>query len=78
MRKLYFSLWALFFFFVTNAQSVNIPDANFKAKLVIANSSNQGASTETPNVDGNGNTFTSIDTNSDSEIQVSVASVIKD
>ena len=77
MRKLYFSLWALFFFFVTNAQIVNIPDANFKAKLLSANSSNQVASTETPNVDGNVNTFTSIDTNSDGEIQVSEASVIK-
>ncbi|WP_298397684.1 T9SS type A sorting domain-containing protein [Flavobacterium sp.] len=77
MKKLYFSLCTLFFFFGANAQIVNIPDANFKAKLLSASADNQVASIETPNVDGNVNTFTSIDTNNDGEIQVSEASVIK-
>lgn len=77
MKKHYFSLLFLFFFSVASAQIVNIPDANFKAKLLSASSSNQVASTETPNVDWAVNTFTSIDTNNDGEIQISEASVIK-
>jgi hypothetical protein len=34
MKKLYFLLVALIFFTTTKAQIVDIPDANFKAKLL--------------------------------------------
>jgi hypothetical protein len=44
MKKLYFLLFALSFFTTTNAQIVNIPDANFKAKLLAASSNNTIAS----------------------------------
>jgi len=77
MKKLYFSLLTLFFFFVANAQIVNIPDANFKAKLLSASSSNQVASTQTPDYNGNVTSYNTIDTNSDGEIQVSEVSLIK-
>lgn len=79
MKKLY----ALLFFtfsLVVNAQIVNIPDANFKAKLLLANSNNQIASTESfiyieemPIV----TSYNSIDVNGDGEIQVSEAEAIK-
>jgi hypothetical protein len=76
MKKLYF----LVFFaisFATQAQIVNIPDANFKAKLLSANSSNQIASTETPDSNGTVTSYNSIDINNDGEIQVSEAALIK-
>ena len=47
MKKLY-TLLFLVYGFITNAQIVNIPDANFKAKLLSASASNGVASTETP------------------------------
>ena len=52
--------------FLGNAQIVNIPDANFKAKLLAANSSNSIA------INSAGNNL-KIDTNDDGEIQVSEA-----
>ena len=46
MKKLYFLLF-IAFSFATNAQIVNIPDANFKAMLLSASANNTVASTET-------------------------------
>ena len=82
MKKLY-CLVVLVMSFVTQAQIVNIPDANFKAKLLSAGSLiNQFASTETPVYNPLTNSWTvsnyhNIDTNNDGEIQVSEALVIK-
>ena len=59
-------LLLLFVTTITQSQIVNIPDANFKAKLLSATSSNQIAK------DLNGNYF-KIDSNSDNEIQESEA-----
>jgi hypothetical protein len=81
MKKLYTLL--LFTLAVTiNAQIVNIPDANFKAKLLSAIPDNWVASTETPVYDVASQTLTCssyhvIDTNGDGEIQVSEAQAIK-
>ncbi len=66
MKKLYFSLIAFCFLCFANAQIVNIPDANFKAKLLAANSSNEIAK----NLAGN---YFKIDADSDGEIQESEA-----
>lgn len=63
MKKLYFLLFFAFSF-IANAQIVNIPDANFKAKLLSANSSNSVA------MDLSYNYF-KIDSNNDGEIQIS-------
>ncbi|MFC4739233.1 T9SS type A sorting domain-containing protein [Flavobacterium ponti] len=81
MKKLYFLL-VLAFSFTTQAQIVNIPDANFKAKLLSAGPSNYFASSETPLYDAiNGDWYVSnyntIDINNDGEIQVSEALAIK-
>lgn len=59
-------LLLLFVTTIAQSQIVNIPDANFKAKLLSATSSNQIAK------DLNGNYF-KIDSNSDNEIQESEA-----
>ena len=59
MKKLYFLLIAFSFFTTANAQIVNIPDANFKAKLSEANTTNSIAS------------YYKIDANNDGEIQES-------
>ena len=40
MKKFYFTVFAFCFFFIANAQIVNIPDANFKAELLAANPTN--------------------------------------
>lgn len=77
MKKLYFSLFSLLFFFGANAQIVNIPDANFKAKLLEANSDNNIASVENPDENGSVSNYSTIDTNEDGEIQVSEAILIK-
>lgn len=77
MKKLYYSLFTLLLFFISNAQILNIPDTAFKAKLLEASSSNFIASNETPDLNGNVTSFNSIDTNADGEIQVSEASSIK-
>jgi hypothetical protein len=75
MKKHYFSLVTLLFFFVANAQIVNIPDPVLKAYLV---SSSVLASTQFPSDPAVMTTSTSpIDTNGDGEIQVSEASIIK-
>src|SRR5690606_26086290 len=65
MKKIY-SLLFLLFFFTLQAQIINIPDPNFKAKLLEASPSNNIAK------DVNGNNIT-IDVNGDNEIQVNEA-----
>ncbi|MBC7641799.1 MAG: hypothetical protein H7174_05585, partial [Flavobacterium sp.] len=40
MKKLYFTVVAFLFMAVANAQIINIPDANFKAKLLAADNNN--------------------------------------
>ena len=84
MKKLYF-LIVLAISFATQAQIVNIPDANFKAKLLSASANNQVASSETPVVNPililpdelTVSSYNTIDTNGDGEIQVSEAQAIK-
>lgn len=76
MKNFYFSLLSIITFTFANAQIINIPDANFKTKLLQASPTNYIAST----FNTHGNTtypYVSIDTNGDGEIQVSEASVIK-
>ncbi|WP_298393573.1 T9SS type A sorting domain-containing protein [Flavobacterium sp.] len=63
MKKIYFLF--LLVVFQVNSQIVNIPDANFKAKLLSANSNPVAIGT-------NGNWIT-IDTNSNNQIEVSEA-----
>lgn len=75
------ALLLVFFGFVCHAQIVNIPDANFKAMLLQASSSNCIASTEVPDYDPISyaiyiNSCSSIDTNGDGEIQVTEAQAI--
>ena len=77
MKKLYTFLIFAFTVVVGNAQIVNIPDANFKAKLLAANSSNYTASSVTPNSQGGVSSFNAVDTNGDGQIQVSEALAIK-
>ena len=65
-----------------NAQIINIPDANFKAKLLQASPFNEIASIENPIYDISNNSITianysTIDTNGDGEIQISEAVMIK-
>ena len=55
---------------VSNAQIVNIPDANFKAYLLSANTTNYIA------LDANNNPIV-INSNGDNEIQLSEASLVK-
>lgn len=62
---------------ITNAQIVNIPDANFKARLLQASPFNMIASTLTPNDNGYVSSYNKIDINNDGEIQVSEALLIK-
>ena len=62
MKKLYTFLILAFMVVVGNAQIVNIPDANFKAKLL--------SGTAATDLTGN---FITIDTNSNGEIEVSEA-----
>ena len=77
MKKLYF-LFFLTIGFLANAQIVNIPDANFKAKLLAASPTNTIASTQTPaGPTGGMSVYHTIDTNGDGEIQVTEAQAIK-
>ncbi|WP_313805578.1 T9SS type A sorting domain-containing protein [Flavobacterium sp.] len=83
MKKFYF-LVLLMFGFILNAQIVNIPDANLKETLLLANTSNNlWASVESPVPNVGDNTWWTvsshnvIDTNGDGEIQVSEAQAIK-
>jgi Leucine-rich repeat (LRR) protein len=66
MNKFYFLALALCLFTTVNAQIITIPDANFKAKLLEASSSNEIAK----NLQGNN---IKIDVNGDGEIQESEA-----
>jgi Leucine-rich repeat (LRR) protein len=69
MRKLYTLLATAFISLVGNAQIVNIPDANFKAKLLQADSNNMIAMNLSYN-------YFKIDANNDGEIQVSEANQV--
>ena len=62
MKKLYFFLLITINVFISNAQIVTIPDANFKARLLSLSVS-----------DTSGNYIYDVDTNDDGEIQVSEA-----
>ena len=61
MRKFYFLLLGLLIFSGVQAQIVNIPDANFKSKLLAASTNNVTAY------------YIKIDTNNNGEIEVSEA-----
>jgi hypothetical protein len=75
MNKLYF-LVILIMSFATQAQIINFPDANFKAKLLSGSDSNNVASTDIPdNLDSISN-FTFIDINNNGEIEESEAALI--
>jgi hypothetical protein len=79
MKKLYF-LIVLVVSFATQAQIVNIPDANFKAKLLSASTSNQvaGICNSQPCVFGTTTvTYMTIDVNGDNEIQVSECQAVE-
>jgi hypothetical protein len=76
MKKPYTLLVVALIGFVGKAQIVNIPDANFKAKLLQASPDNYIASTQTP-IDTWVPTYSKIDTNNDGEIQVSEALAIQ-
>src|SRR5688572_2739502 len=69
MKKILFSLATLLICFCVSAQIVNIPDANFKAMLLLADTNNFIAR----NLNGD---FFKIDSNNDSEIQVSEATQV--
>lgn len=69
MKKLYFAAVIGLLCSSVQSQIINFPDANFKAKLVSANTSNNIAAI------GNNNSVI-IDTNSNGEIEVSEAVVI--
>lgn len=71
----YYLLFVIFFPVLLNAQIVNIPDANFKAKLLAASVINTIASTQI-SVSGDVFSYDVIDTNGDGEIQVSEAEAI--
>ena len=66
MKKIYFLVFAFCFFNGLSAQIVNIPDLNFKAKLLAASSSN----TTALNLEG---IFFKIDINNNGEIEQSEA-----
>jgi hypothetical protein len=70
MKKNYTLVLFFITFFNGNAQIVDIPDANFKAKLLSASVSNQTAQNSAGN-------WVAIDTNGDGEIQLSEAQNIK-
>jgi len=78
MKKLYFLVIALFFFNALNAQIINFPDANLKAKLLSAANGNtvRVASIQYFNP-GYPTYYNKIDTNNDGEIQISEALLIK-
>ena len=67
MKNLYILLITLFVFTFSNAQIVDIPDANFKYELV---------NTICANLENNGAPNTDVDTNDDGEIQVSEAQAV--
>ena len=69
MKKIYFLVVALGFSIILKAQVINIPDVNFKAKLLAANSENNIAE------DTMGNSVT-IDVNNDGKIELNEALAI--
>lgn len=69
MKKYYFLIVGFLFFGVANAQIVNIPDANFKARLLEADVTNASAK------DLSGNYF-KIDQNNDGQIQQTEALMV--
>jgi Leucine-rich repeat (LRR) protein len=71
MKKIYFLLCGLFCFVAANAQVINFPDANFKAKLLAASVSNSIAT----NLSGS---HFKIDTNNNGQIEVSEALNVKE
>lgn len=74
MKKIYIII-VIFCFSFLNAQIVNIPDSNFKAKLLSANPNNTIAATQI-SVLGNPLTHNIVDVNGDGEIQISEAQAI--
>jgi Leucine-rich repeat (LRR) protein len=66
MKKHYFVLLVFFLFAIANAQIINFPDSNFKAKLLEANGNNKIAK----DLAGS---FFKIDLNNDGEIEVAEA-----
>ncbi|MFV5703178.1 T9SS type A sorting domain-containing protein [Flavobacterium sp. XS2P12] len=66
MKKIYFLFLTFSLFSISNAQNITIPDANFKAKLLVANTINSIAT-------NSGGDSMIVDTNSDGEIQISEA-----
>src|SRR4051812_4722974 len=72
MKKFYFLV--LLIAASANAQIVNIPDANFKARLLAADVTNSIASTATDATIPT--TFNKIDVNNDGEIQQSEAASV--
>jgi len=79
MKKLLLLL--VFIGVYANAQIVNIPDANFKAKLLSAGPGNYVASTDTPTYNFFNNTwsvtfYSKIDINGDGQIQLSEAQAV--
>ena len=66
MKKTYFLLLALCLFTSVTAQIINFPDANFKAKLLASNTTNEIAK------DINGNKI-KIDANNNGEIEFNEA-----
>ena len=69
MKKLYTLIVIALVGFIGKAQIVNIPDANFKAKLLSASPSNNVASGDQGPI--------KIDTNNDGQIQVNEAQIVK-
>ncbi|UPT72187.1 MAG: T9SS type A sorting domain-containing protein [Flavobacterium sp. JAD_PAG50586_2] len=70
MKKLYILLVVAFVGFIGNAQIINFPDANFKAKLLSASAINNHIAIST------GGAWMTIDADGDGEIQVSEAALV--
>ena len=66
MKKIYLTALILCYGFMTNGQIINFPDANFKAKLLMANIAN-GITKDSQNNN------IAVDANNDGEIQVAEA-----
>ncbi|HEY0092269.1 MAG TPA: hypothetical protein VGB43_07265 [Flavobacterium sp.] len=77
MKKYYLLFTAILFANTIGAQIINFPDADFKAVLLSATTSNQIASIATPTANASVTTFNKIDTNDDGDIEVSEALAIK-
>nr|WP_294787130.1 T9SS type A sorting domain-containing protein [uncultured Flavobacterium sp.] len=71
MKKLYFSIFAFYYFIGLSAQVINFPDPNFKATLLRSDTTNLIAK------DSYGQSI-KIDVNKNGEIEVSEALLVKD